>query len=94
MAISVGILNLVLREYEGALALYPLVSDCIRNVKIRIMNLSVQKGHAGLVKKFHVDKVGSITSRNCTDFLPFYQKSKQKSAVKWSVTLVVVVCKI
>ena len=63
MAISVGILNLVLREYEGALALYPLVSDCIRNVKIRIINLSVQKGHAGLVKKFHVDKVGSITSQ-------------------------------
>jgi hypothetical protein len=36
MAISVGILNLVLREYEGALALYPLVSDCIRNVRIDV----------------------------------------------------------
>ena len=36
MAISVGILNLVLREYEGALALYPLVSDYIRNVRIDI----------------------------------------------------------
>ena len=84
MAISVGTLNLVLREYEGALALYPLVSDCIRNVKIRIINLSVQKGHAGLVKKFHVNKVGSITSQNCTDFLAILPKIRTK---KWTVTL-------
>ena len=49
-----------------------------------LYHLSVQKvfkGHAGLVKEFHVDKVGSITSQNCTDFLPFYQKSKQKSGL-------------
>ena len=24
-------------------------------------------------KEFHVDKVGSLTSQKCTDFLPFYQ---------------------